>query len=150
MPTTTAFILVGKSHPNDGAIIPYHSIQLTEGHAPAYTLRSIDSDTEASGNKTNNSKVMIPSLDRPIDDLMLMIQMYALGVKLNLNLKNENYIDIEELPKQIRSDLYNEAKEYISKFAIKIVISVIDPSCLISEDALNSLKNYNIEYQILN
>lgn len=149
MPTTTAFILVGKSHPNDGAIIPYHSIQLTEGHAPAYTLRSIDKDNEASPSKTNSSKVMIPSLDHPIDDLILMIQMYALGVKLNLNLKNENYIDIEEIPKQIRSDLYNGANEHISKNAIKIVISVIDPSCLLTEDALISLKKYNLEYQIL-
>lgn len=149
MPTTTAFILVGKSHPNDGAIIPYHYIQLTEGHAPAYILKSIDDYNDGYPNKTNNSKVMIPSLNHPVDDLILMIQMYALGVKLNLNLKDENYVDIDELPKEIRSELYKGANEYISKMGIKIVISIIDPNSLLSENALKSLKNYNIEFQIL-
>lgn len=40
MAATTAHILIGRAHPNDGGLVTVHRIELSEGSRPAWTLKN--------------------------------------------------------------------------------------------------------------
>ena len=150
MPTTTAFILAGKAHPNDGAINPYHCIQLSEGNAPSYTMRVwVEDDIIYQDLVADPTRVLIPSLTNPLDDLMLMIIVFAVKDMNSAIFPENGVIYMDSFSPEKRKELYEEAKVLASKTALKLVISIIDKQTLLSDDQLLRLKEYGIEYQIL-
>lgn len=150
MPTTTAFILAGKAHPNDGAINPYHCIQLSEGNAPSYTMRVwVEDDIIYQDMVADPTKVLIPSMSNPIDDLMVLIMVFAVKDLSTDLIPSNGVINMDSLESSVRDKLYKEAKVLASKTALKLVFSIIDRQSLLSNEQLLKLKEYGIEYQIL-
>lgn len=150
MPTTTAFILAGKAHPNDGAINPYHCIQLSEGNAPHFTMRAwVEDDLIYDDLAGDPTRVLVPTLSDPLDDLMLMLTVFAIK-DMNSDIFPENgVIYMDSFSPEKRHKLYEEVKVLASKTALKLVVSIIDKQTLLSEEKLLRLKEYGVEYQIL-
>ena len=150
MPTTTAFILAGKAHANDGAINPYHCIQLSEGNAPHFTMRAwVEDDLIYHDLAKNPTMVLVPTLSDPLDDLMLMIIVFAVK-DMNSDIFPENgVIYMDSFSPEKRQKLYKEVKVLASKTALKLIVSIIDRQTLLSEEQLLRLKEYGVEYQIL-
>jgi len=150
MATTTSFILAGRSHPNDGGINTYHCIQLTEGSAPAYTMRAWVEDEliypEIAKDKT---KVMIPTMENAIDDLLLMIMVWAVKDMSNVHFVANDRIEMYSISDAERLQLYALSKQLAAKTALKLVINIIDSKCLLNENQLAQLADYGIEYQVL-
>ena len=150
MPTTTAFILAGKAHPNDGAINPYHCIQLSEGNAPHFTMRAwVEDDLIYHDLAGDPTRVIVPTLSDTLDDLMLMLIVFAVK-DMNSDIFPENgVIYMDSFSPEKRYKLYEEVKVLASKTALKLVVSIIDKQTLLSEEKLLRLNEYGVEYQIL-
>ena len=75
MPASTAQILLGNPHPNDGGITPIHTITLTEGSRPALILRS---NQRRPGMQPGPQEIIwIPTLEYMLDDALLLAAVYA-------------------------------------------------------------------------
>ena len=150
MSTTTAFILAGKAHPNDGAINPYHCIQLSEGNAPHFTMRAwVEDELIYQDLAKDQTRVLIPTLTDPLDDLILMLMVFAVKDMNSAIFPENGVINMDSFSFETRFQLYEEAKVLASKTVLKLVVSIIDKQTLLSEEQLLRLKDYGIEYQIL-
>ena len=150
MATTTAFILAGKAHPNDGGINPYHCIQLSEGNAPSYTLRVwVEDDIIYEGIVGGPTVVMIPTLENPLDDLILMLMAFAVKDMDDFRVNKNNIVEMYSFSPEERAKLYSESKILASKTAMKLVVSIITSDSLLSEEQLAKLDEYSIDYEVL-
>lgn len=151
MATTTAFILAGKSHPNDGGINPYHCVQLSEGNAPSFTLRAwVEDEMIYEGIAGGPTVVMIPTLENPLDDLMLMLMVFAVKAMDDFRVNKNEIIEMYSFSTEERAKLYSESKKLAAKTAMKLVFSIITSDTLLSDEQLAKLGEFDIEYQILN
>jgi len=150
MATTTSFILVGKSHPNDGGINIYHCIQLTEGSAPAYTMRTWVEDELIYRDIANDkTKVMIPTIENALDDLLFMIMVWAEKDMSEVFFAADERIEMYSIADEERFKLYALSKQLAAKTALKLVINLIDSKSLLNENQLAQLADYSIEFQVL-
>ena len=150
MATTTSFILAGKSHPNDGGINIYHCIQLTEGSAPAYTMRAwVEDELIYPDMAQDKTKVMIPTIENALDDLLLMIMVWAVKDMPEVHFSVNDRIEMYSIAEAERLQLYALSKQLAAKTALKLVINIIDSKCLLNENQLARLVDYGIEYQVL-
>jgi hypothetical protein len=150
MATTTAFILAGKAHLNDGGINPYHCIQLTEGNAPCYTMRAwVEDDLIYEGSAGDPTRVMIPTLENPLEDLILMIMVFAVKDMADFRINNEEIVYMDRINLEKRKMLYAESQKLASKTAMKLVVSIITSDSLLSEEQLAKLDEYSIDYEVL-
>lgn len=151
MATTTALILAGKAHPNDGGINPYHCVQLSEGNAPSFTLRAwVEDEMIYEGIAGGPTVVMIPTLENPLDDLMLMLMVFAVKDMDDFRVNKDEIIEMYSFSSEERAKLYSESKKLAAKTAMKLVFSIITSDTLLSDEQLAKLGEFDIEYQILN
>jgi len=150
MATTTAFILAGKSHQNDGGINPYHCVQLSEGNAPSFTLRAwVEDEMIYEGIAGGPTVVMIPTLENPLDDLMLMLMVFAVKDMDDFRVNKNEIIEMYSFSTEERAKLYSESKKLAAKTAMKLVVSIITSDTLLAEQQLVKLDEYSIEFEIL-
>ena len=150
MATTTSFILAGKSHPNDGGLNIYHCIQLTEGSAPAYTMRAwVEDELIYPDMAQDKTKVMIPTIENALDDLLLMIMVWAVKDMSDVHFSVNDRIEMYSIPDKERFKLYALSKQLAAKTALKLVINLIDSKSLLNENQLAQLADYRIEFQVL-
>jgi len=150
MATTTSFILAGKSHPNDGGINIYHCIQLTEGSAPAYTMRAwVEDELIYPDMAQDKTKVIIPTIENALDDLLLMIMVWAVKDMSDVHFSVNDRIEMYSIPDKERFKLYALSKQLAAKTALKLVINLIDSKSLLNENQLAQLADYGIEFQVL-
>ncbi len=140
MPTTTAFIMVGKADQNHSGIIPNYYIQFTENDRPALILRSIEGEKE--------KKVIIPTIENTIDDIYLMIVIYVLKkITLPRELYNLKRISLYELlDDKERFEMYKEAQKILKDIKIKVVFNILDESHLL--DLVSQIKNYPHDFEV--
>ena len=127
MATTTAIILVGHAHPNDGGINPTHLIQLTENNRPALILRSADGNDEP--------RIMIPTLENMVDDIYLFIATYVLQVVKSARPINdptrESMYDL--YTEEERKALYTETLNALQQTKFKVVFHILHSSYLLRQ-----------------
>ena len=150
MATTTAFILAGKSHPNDGGINPYHCVQLSEGNTPSFTLRAwVEDEMIYEGIAGGPTVIMIPTLENPLEDLMLMLLTFAVKEMDDFRVNKNEIIEMYSFSSEERAKLYSQSKKLAAKTAMKLVVSIITSHTLLSEEHLAKLDEYSIEFEIL-
>jgi hypothetical protein len=141
MSTTTALILVGRSHPNHSGIIPSHHIRLTENSRPALILQSLDeTDSEPI--------ILIPSVENTIDDIYLMISTYILKlVHPSVELHTKELISIYDLVDSVeRHDLYTSSKKCLQAIDMKVVFNILEHSMLL--DQIQRIPKYPIDFEV--
>ncbi len=150
MATTTSFILAGISHPNDDGINIYHCIQLTEGSAPAYTMRAwVEDELIYPDMAKDKTKVMIPTIENALDDLLLMIMLWAVKDMSDVHFSVNDRIEMYSIADEERFKLYALNKQLAAKTALKLVINLIDSKSLLNENQIAQLADYDIEFQVL-
>jgi hypothetical protein len=140
MATTTATILIGHAHQNDGGIIPSHLIRFTENDRPAFILHSLES--------TEENKVIIPTIENTIDDLYLMIVAFILNKlepAITLHLKERKSI-YDIFNEKERTDLYKKTKLIIEESNLKVVFNFLENSHLLNQ--LDIIKQYPNDYEV--
>ena len=149
MPATTAFIIVGVDHLNDGTITPYDYIDFCEDSYFSFKMRSLnEQDLVYSCLDFQNQKELIPSLDNIFDDLMLMISVYSLGLQVN-GMSDNLFFDIKNISIDERTALYQRSMDIIKNSRIKVVISLLNSNSYLSEAKIDQLTNYGIDYKVL-
>jgi hypothetical protein len=140
MATSTAFIFIGKSHSTGGGIIPTHYITYTENDRPGIILRDI--------NKNKSLLVVVPSPDRPIDDIFLVIAIYVLKkVKPSRPIRTFLRKSVSEIiTEEERLSLYVKAKTILKRAKIKVVFNLLDDCMLISK--IDAIKEYPSDFEI--
>jgi hypothetical protein len=149
MATTTAFIFVGTAHRNDSGLIPRFLIQFTENSRPALILKNLLNQEE--------DKVMIPTLESTLDDVMLMIAVHVLDeLKLPKSIVDDSRTSMYDLfNKDERISYYQMAREIVAKAGIKVVFNILSESHLLTladkvtdlpNDVELTLPNYKKEY----
>lgn len=140
MATMTAFVFVGKAHPNSGGINPTHYIMLSENDRPALVLHDIE------GKEVRT--VIIPTIENMVDDIYLMISVYILkkvnpSRELSTDEKKSMYDIISE---EERNNLYKESMQAIKDAEIKVAFNILDRSTL--NDQISKIENYSNDYEI--
>lgn len=149
MPATTAFILVGVDHFNDGTITPYDFIELCEENDLLFKMRTCnEQDLAFSGLDITHIKEMIPTKDQLLEDLLVLISIYALGIDIMPN-SEEFFIDMNKIPLEKRNKMYVESTNAIKKSRVNIVVSIINASTKLDENKLGKLMELGIKHQIL-
>ena len=137
MGTFTAFIYIGKSHPNHSGIIPSHSIILSENSRPCLQLNSIE----------NNKEIIriIPTIENMIDDIHFLVYSFVLKknhTDFNFHLKEMYQLFSEEE----RKKLYEEVKNGLQNTELKIVFNILDGSSLLNK--IDCIKQYPNDYEV--
>lgn len=136
MATTTATIFIGQAHQNDSGIIPTHLIQFTENDIPGIKLINLS---------TLKSIKCIPSIDRPIDDIFLVISTYVLG-GISISKQLENNCVSEVFEKNELIELYDQSKKIFEVQKIKTVFNLLDNSILLRH--IEDIKHYPNDFEI--
>lgn len=136
MATTTAIILIGRTHPNSGGINPTHMIQFTENDRPALILQEIGGSLE--------TEVVIPTVEDTVHDIYLTIAALVLKainpMKAVCNENRDSLYDIFEMHE--RRTLYSEARKAIEEYNIKVVFNILHGSHLLSQtDVIKTYPN---------
>ena len=140
MATTTATILVGHPHSNDGGIYPTHVILLTENSRPALVLRSLDGNDDPC--------LMIPTLENMVDDIYLLITTHVLGImKPDRHIANPTGESMYELyTDDERQVLYAENLKAIEQTRLKVVFHLLHDSHLLHQ--LELINRYPADVEI--
>jgi len=150
MATLTAQILVGKSHPYDGGIIPSHRLYLFENSRPAWMLLP---ENIWKLSKPKLGKITwIPTVKNMLEDAMLMIALYVIRdeeiVTLAKDYVHSTKQDWVELYQDIDSEhlekLYEKCRSL--SFNKKIIVSVFGGSTV--RNQLSILEKYSVEKEI--
>ncbi len=148
MSTITAQILVGKEHQNHGGIIPSHVLYLTENSRPTWILLPHDIFSGLKGTKINKV-VWIPTVDKMLEDALLMIGLIVLKdeqlLKIAEEIFHDAYYTIDKplmLYNYDLDSLYERCRAI--KTDCKLVITVLDGSTIKSQ--LKILEKYNNFY----
>jgi hypothetical protein len=136
MATTTATIFIGQTHQNDSGIIPTHLIQFTENDTPGIKLINLS---------TLKPIKIIPSIDKPIDDIFLVIAIYILG-GISISKQLENNCVSEVFEKHELHELYNQSKNILEVQKIKTVFNLLDNSILLRH--IEDIKQYPNDFEI--
>lgn len=140
MATTTAIILIGKTHPNSGGINPTHMIQYTENDRPALILQEIGGSLE--------TKVVIPTVEDTVHDIYLMIAALVLKainpLKAVSNENRDSLYDILEIHE--RQTLYCDARKAIEENNVKVVFNILHGSHLLSQTDV--IKTYPNDFEV--
>jgi hypothetical protein len=136
MATTTATIFIGQAHQNDSGIIPTHLIQFTENDMPGIKLINLS---------TLKSIKFIPSHDRPVDDIFLIISIYGLG-GISITKQLESNCISEVFEKNELKELYDLSKNILETQRIKTVFNLLDNSILLSH--IEDIKQYPNDFEI--
>ena len=130
MATTTAILLVGKAHPNDGGIIIQDELYLTENSRPLWT---------------NTQKAVVPTLENMLQDGILLAfcdepQVSSLFLEtFGYTVKKPEMYSIDE---KLRQELYNVCKSV----QCKIVLTILQGSHLLHN--INTLDDYALELEV--
>ena len=138
--TTTATILIGSGHPNDGGIEVKNIIELTEGSRPAFILTDKDSSAE--------KKVMIPTIENMLDDVYFMIAVHLLGLTVTKKtIHTDDIISMYDLfDKDERAELYKNVKSQMESFNLKLTFNLYQDSTLLN--FIDKIKDYPLDYEI--
>ena len=140
MATTTAIILIGQAHQNQGGINPTHIISFTENDRPALILRSFDGQDEP--------KVIIPTVENTVNDIYLMVAVFILKrISLAINISSTKRESMYELlGEKERLSLYLDAKKIFEETRIKLVFNILDDSHLLGQ--VDVIKSYPNDFEI--
>lgn len=145
MGTFSAQFLIGSPHPYSGGIIPDYRIYLSENSRPALVLKK---ESEGSSLKT-----WVPTLERTLEDALLMISAYVLQDEEILKgfeglLEKKDFIELyEDLKVEKINELYNINKKVIKKYGnLKVIISIFEDSLIRSQ--IPVLKDYQVELEV--
>jgi len=149
MATLTAQILIGDAHTYHDGIMPAHYLFLSENSRPAWILVGQNVFDKTS---TDKEKVIwIPTVDRMLEDALLMIAVKVLKDQNILSIAKNIYNDIDsnrvelyEIDESNRNKLYQECQKI--KYPCKLIISVFNGSSIAKQ--VSVLKNYQVETEV--
>lgn len=150
MSTITTQIIIGEPHPNHSGILPSHYIFLFENDRPNLTM--VD---DGIFNKTSNFNITwIPTVKNLIDDIMLMVTLYAFQdmeikeiFESKINPKNLNFIDLSIINKNQLSGLHELNKQNIKKYKYKkVIFSIFKESTLNKQ--LKQITKYDLSLEV--
>ena len=107
-----------------------------------------EQDLAFSGLDITHMKEMIPTKDQLLEDLLVLISIYALGIDIMPN-SEEFFIDMNKIPLEKRKKMYIESTNAIKKSRVNIVVSIINASTKLDENKLGKLMELGIKHQIL-
>lgn len=150
MAVTTALILVGLPHPDDGGIIPTHLLQLCEGNRPVWVLSSIG----GSGNESPPPIRWVPTGEHPIEDALLLIGLHAVRDEDLLLLAGriapevlDGRVDLDQmLPGERLDELRSVWRRLEAGADYKLAVTVFDGSLARSD--LGVLARYEMEIEL--
>lgn len=97
----------------------------------------------------DKTKVMIPTIENALDDLLLMIMVWAVKDMSDVYFSVNDRIEMYSIADEERFKLYALSKQLAAKTALKLVINVIDSKSLLNVNQLAQLADYGVEYQVL-
>jgi hypothetical protein len=97
----------------------------------------------------DKTKVMIPTIENALDDLLLMIMVWAVKDISDVSFAANDRIEMYSIADEERFKLYAISKQLAAKTALKLVVNVIDSKSSLNENQLAQLADYGIEYQVL-
>ncbi len=150
MATFTSQILVGRSHPNSGGIIPTHYLLYSENDRPAWALVPENVFTDSS-EQTAAKIVWIPTADNPLEDALLMIALFAVRdekVRALARRHVRNLDDRLEVPEAFDRPLLEELyeKSRAVQAGHKIVLTLLNNSTIYQH--LPILDRYRMEVEV--
>jgi len=140
MATTTGQILIGRSHPNDGGIVDFHCLYFMEGDRPSIIFNdSINS---------NESIVVIPTIERTIDDIFFVIVYFILkSNSIQKKIINTSYIEMYDVfSVHERDEIYNDVQNILSEQNLKVIFNIFENSHLLS--LVDDIKKYKINFEV--
>lgn len=154
MATMTAQIQVGQAHRYHGGINPTHYLFLSENSRPAWILVSQKSfnDGKEESEIKNDKVTWIPTLERMLEDALVMIAYYILKdskvcrlVDKYVNSKSKNWVEVyEDIPENIREELYKACRSKDNNY--KMVVTVMGGSSLLGQ--LKVLQLYKMDLEV--
>lgn len=152
MATMTAQVLIGRSHPNDGGIIPEWMLQVSENSRPYFLLHN---NVNMTGKPVPIRKFRrygwVPNLNHSIEDMLGMIALHIIEHPPLVSAINDHYpamlrnhVEAYDTPAQILELLYKGIED-VKEWPILIISSY--QNCHFS-DAFSKLENYPIYYEI--
>ena len=150
MAATTALILVGHPHPNDGGIIPTHLLQLCEGSRPVWVLSHIG----GAGEDPLPPVRWVPSAAHPLEDALLLIGLHAIRDEDLLLLATrtapevlDTRVDLEQV---LTEDQLDELRSVWRRLEAgtdyKLVVTALDGSLARSE--VGALAHYGMAVEL--
>ena len=152
MGTFTAQILVGKSHPYHGGIIPSHEIYLSENDRPAWILEANSCNKQIDDAEDMKRIIWTPTLENLLNDAMLMIALYIIKDSSVVELSKKHFKNNDSIRVQLYEDISKECLEELYKqskfvmYPVKVILSVFIGSSLINH--VTRLSEYMIDYEI--
>ena len=144
MATTTAMILIGEGHPNDGGINVRHQIDLLENDHPLLVLRDAANQRELAR--------WIPTIQGMTEDCLVMIAAILLGdqeitdlLAKHLSTKTIKAINLNDY-QDLLPLIYQAARKAFLNRDLKIVITLLDGNSM--ESSIDSLNYYQMDLEI--
>ena len=155
MGTFTAQILVGRSHPYDGGIIPSHYLFLSENGRSAWILlpQNISIFREGRFRERRRGIVWIPTPENMLEDALLMIAIHVCRNQEVIDIAKRFYPEIDrlsrlelcsEIERSGLEQLYQKCREVVA--FPKLAVSVFSSSSIQSK--LSVLEKYNMEVEV--
>ncbi len=148
MSATTAQILIGRPHPNDGGIHPTYALYLHEGDRCAWSMHAMDFE------KSLLQKIALWSCDpnQMMEDAILLTAFHASGdegfrtkfLSVFPSVK-QNHVDSFQIPDAERQKLLNLAMTLPMP---KMVVSIFRGSGLKQNSQTDLLASYPFEWEI--
>jgi hypothetical protein len=144
----TAQLLVGHPHPNRGGMSAIHTLELTEGSRPAWTLSSTSRLYPGS-----QRVIWIPTLEHMLEDALLMAAIHAFEsepVRATFR-KFSDKVDAErlelyqDLTAEQRAELYLQCRQ-LEDFP-KVVLAVYEDAYISPQ--IGILAHYRMECEVL-
>jgi hypothetical protein len=151
MATYTAQALVGQAHPNHGGITPTQRLYLSENSRPAWILLSEGIPGQGS-DRTSEKIIWTPTLDRMMEDALLMIALYVLEdptarqiAGASLNGESKRALDVGAVfDEQTRQKLYARCRAMENRY--KLVLTVLEGSSIARQ--LGVLDAYSMDVEV--
>ena len=150
MAATTAQLLIGNPHPNNGGLHTIHKLELTEGYRPAWILTQL---TDSAKTTAGREKIWIPTIDHMLDDALLMAAIHAFQAERIIELFCEFSDKItssrlalyDDLTAEQRQTLYQECRA-LNNFP-KVILVVFSESSMVAH--LEVLSKYSMACEVL-
>jgi hypothetical protein len=151
MGTTTAQMLIGQKHTYDSGIINVsHELRLSENSMPAWSLVNRTEDVKAAmGEKT----VWIPSVERMLEDGLLMIGLYGLKDAELMEMADKylkkpedrrGYSIYDDISPDHLERMYERSRKINQGH--KIVLTILDSSTIMSQ--IQVLEDYPMDIEV--
>lgn len=142
MAATTAHILIGRAHPNDGGLVTGYRIELSEGSRPAWTLT-----------KGARRIVWIPTLEHTLEDALLMAALHVVESDAVRALFGQFSDKADGNRVEMYDDLTADQREQLYQCCRaltiypKFILCIFDDSLIMSQ--IEAMEAYQMECEVL-